>query len=151
MQFQDLDGFDNEIIHLLKENARMTYSEIGERIGLSRTAVKNRMKALEESGIIQGYRAVINPLSAGQMMPFIVNIDTAPEHFMQVKEYLERAEQTVTLLQTTGRCHLLAICMAENTEATRKFVNGIYSNLPGILSINAHAVIEVCKGRIMPD
>ena len=57
MQYNGLDEKDNEIIRLLCENARLSYSEIGERIQLSRTAVKTRVSDLEEMGIILGYHA----------------------------------------------------------------------------------------------
>lgn len=48
----DIDGIDNMIIELLLKDGRISYSEIGEHIGLSRTAVKNRISALEEKGIL---------------------------------------------------------------------------------------------------
>lgn len=47
MHIDSLDTIDNKIINLLLEDARMGYSEIGERVGLSRTAVKTRIAALE--------------------------------------------------------------------------------------------------------
>ena len=48
MHFLGLDEQDNAILNLIKDNARMSYSEIGERIGLSRPAVKNRMDAMQQ-------------------------------------------------------------------------------------------------------
>ena len=54
MQIAGLDDIDNRIIHLLLKNGRASYSEIGAAVGLSRTAVKNRIRALETSGVIRG-------------------------------------------------------------------------------------------------
>ena len=51
----NLDDTDQKIITLLTENARMSYSDIGVRVGLSRVAVKSRIQALEERGIIEEY------------------------------------------------------------------------------------------------
>lgn len=56
MYIEGLDKLDNKIIEVVKENARLTYSEIGEKVGVSRISVKKRMEALEEKGIIQGYK-----------------------------------------------------------------------------------------------
>ena len=145
------DSKDFEIISILKENARLTYSEIGEKVGLSRTAVKNRMSAMEEAGLIKGYRAVIDPLAALGMMPFVINIETRPENFDEAKAYLEQADEVLTLVQTSGRCHLLAICTGKDVPTMRNRVNDIYRTLPGILSINANSVLEVIKGDIIPD
>ena len=52
MFLDGLDQLDQNIIQLLMKNARMSYSEIGERVGISRVAVKMRIQALEKKGII---------------------------------------------------------------------------------------------------
>lgn len=151
MQYNGLDEKDNEIVRLLCENARLSYSEIGERIQLSRTAVKTRVSALEEKGIILGYHATINPLEIPNMTPFVVNIETNAEHFEEAKDYFSQLHETVTLIQTTGRCHLMAICVSKDIQSMRNYLNAIYQKVPGIISINAHAVLEIIKGSILPD
>lgn len=151
MQAGELNVRDLEIIRLLKENARLTFSEIGEKVGLSRTAVKNRVVALEHAGIITGYHAAIDPLSTPGTMPFVVNLEIQPEHFDEAKSYFQRAEETKTLLQTDGRCHLLAICVVADVPAMRNWLNSIYKKLPGILSVNAHSILDVIKGGIVSD
>ena len=50
MYIEGLDEMDNRILKELKDNARATYSEIGEAVGLSRVAVKNRIEVLEKNG-----------------------------------------------------------------------------------------------------
>ena len=151
MIFHGLDNLDNNIVNLLLEDGRMSYSDIAEKVGLSRTAVKNRIKSLEESGIIKGYKAVINPENAPEMMTFITNIETQAEHFEECKRIFAESEQTVTIVQTTGNCHLVAICLASDVKTMRDFVNRIYKTVPGILSINAHSVLDVVKGSIIPE
>lgn len=61
MYLDGLDGLDQQIVGLLIENARISYSDIGERIGISRVAVKARIQALEQKGIIEEYTTIINP------------------------------------------------------------------------------------------
>ena len=61
MFLDGLDQLDQNIIQLLMKNARMSYSEIGERVGISRVAVKMRIQALEKKGIIEEYTTIINP------------------------------------------------------------------------------------------
>lgn len=56
MNIEGLEKLDNAILEVIKDNARMSYSDIGEKVGLSRVAVKNRMEILEKNGIIQGYK-----------------------------------------------------------------------------------------------
>lgn len=61
MYLDGLDALDQKIVQLLIENARISYSDIGEKIGISRVAVKARIQTLEQKGIIEEYTTVINP------------------------------------------------------------------------------------------
>lgn len=152
MHINGIDEKDNMIVNLLLKDARMSYSDIGEQVGLSRTAVKSRMVSLEKSGIISGYRAIINPHESTEMMTFIVNIETNPEDFDNAKQILAEVPETVTLVQTTGRnSHLVAICVSKDIKTMRDFVNHIYRTVNGILSINAHSVLDIVKGSIIPE
>ena len=151
MHINGIDEKDNEIIELLTKNARMTYSDIGEKIGLSRTAVKNRVALLENRGIISGYRAVINPQESPEMMTFIVNVETKAEYFDEAKKLFAEAPETVTLIQTTGTCRLVAICVAQDVKTMKTFVNRIYRETEGITYINANSVLDVVKGSIIPE
>ena len=151
MYLSSLDKIDNEILNLLLADARISYSEIGERVGLSRVAARNRVAALERSGIIKGYKAVIDPQSAPETMTFVVNVETRPEAFEECKQAFSDAPEAVTVVQTTGNCHLLAICLSPDVKTMREFVNKTYRTVSGITSISAHSVLDVIKGSIIPE
>ena len=151
MQTNGLDEKDKQILDILTTDGRMSYSDIGDRVGLSRTAVKNRITELENAGIIKGYRAVIDPQNTSDMMTFVVNIETSAESFEEAKRIFTEAEETVTLIQTTGNCHLVAICLSPDIKTMRTFVNRIYKTVPGITSVNAHSVLDIIKGSIVPE
>ena len=151
MWIKGLDGTDNKIINLLQGNGRMSYSEIGNIVGLSRTSVKNRISELEEKGIISGYRAIINPQNAPEMMTFIMNVETQAEQFENAKKKLMEADESVTIIQTTGNCHLVVICQTSTVQEMRIFVNKAYKEIEGITSINAHAVLDILKGSVIPE
>ena len=55
MYLDGLDRIDQQIIDLLTHHARMSYVEIGQKVGLSRVAVKTRIQSMEEKGIIEEY------------------------------------------------------------------------------------------------
>ena len=151
MWIKGLDGTDNKIINLLLEDGRMSYSEIGSIVGLSRTSVKSRISELEGKGIISGYRAIINPQKAPEMMTFIMNVETQAEQFENAKNKLMEADETVTIIQTTGNCHLVVICQTSTVQEMKIFVNKAYKEIEGITSINAHAVLDILKGSVIPE
>ena len=61
MFLDGLDELDQKIVQLLIKNARISYSELGEQVGISRVAVKMRVQALEKHGIIEEYTTIVNP------------------------------------------------------------------------------------------
>ena len=150
MKLAGLDELDNKIVDLLLHDGRMSLSDIGKQVGLSRTAVRNRMAAMEKSGIIRGYQVVLDPQATKSGMTYVVNLETEAAEFERVAQALAAAPETMTLMQTTGNCHLVALCYADSLEIMRAFLQTLYNQTPGILSINAHAVLDVRKGFLSP-
>ena len=61
----DMDGIDQQIVALLRENARRSFQDIGGHVSLSAPAVKRRVDRLEEAGVIRSYAAVVDPAALG--------------------------------------------------------------------------------------
>lgn len=150
MEIKGLDRIDNKIINLLLENARFSFSEIGGIVGLSRTAIKNRVRVLEEKGIVSGYRAIINTQKVPQSMVFTLSIETSADNFETIVERLQERIEIVTLFQTTGKYNLTAICMAGGVEDMRYFINKIQKETTGIVMIKYNTVLDVIKGNVIP-
>ncbi len=84
MQIDGLDELDNKILSVIEKNARLSYSDIGKLVGLSRVSVKNRMDILQEKGIIEGYVTVINPTNLPEGRRFFLDVITEPDKFDEV-------------------------------------------------------------------
>lgn len=91
MYLNGLDELDQKIIQLLVKNARMSYSDIGEKIGISRVAVKARIQALENKGIIEEYTTIINPQKISGAVSCYFEIETKPDYFKEVKDILNKS------------------------------------------------------------
>ena len=63
--FKEADSIDHCILKLLQENARLSMTELAERVGLSATPVTERVRRLERDGYISGYHARLNPARLG--------------------------------------------------------------------------------------
>lgn len=150
MHINGLDEIDNQIINLLIEDARLTYSEIGEKVGLSRVAVKNRVSALEEQGIIKGYHADVNPMEAPKMMTFVAVIKTRADSYDLISEALEREACVVTLCKMSGDNILHAICVADSMAEMNNFAWRVRNKYEGLLSFSAQMVWEIKKGSVLP-
>jgi Lrp/AsnC family leucine-responsive transcriptional regulator len=73
-----MDSRDRRIIALLQANARLTYQEIGEGVGLSTAAAYQRVRKLEESGVITGYHARVAPEAVGSEQLALLRLEPAP-------------------------------------------------------------------------
>lgn len=150
MHINGLDEIDNQIINLLISDARLTYSEIGEKVGISRVAVKKRVAALEEQGIIKGYHADVNPMEAPKMMTFVAVIKTRADSYDLISDALEQETCVVTLCKMSGDNILHAICVADSMAEMNNFAWRVRNKYEGLLSFSAQMVWEIRKGSVLP-
>lgn len=75
-----LDPTDITILELLQNEGRIAIAELGRRVGLSQPATAERIKRLEERGVIDGYAARLNPAALGLTMTAIIRLRTTHEH-----------------------------------------------------------------------
>lgn len=145
MQIESLDRYDNRIIELLQQNGRASFSEIGEKVGLSRTAVKNRMEALEKNGYIRGYTAIVDTWQAAENVTFFLDIETEPAKFSEVAERLVKEKALRKIYVLTGECRIHAIGNVSNQLSLRSYFKGLYKSLSGVNRMVCHAVLDVIK------
>jgi len=69
-----LDQRDLEILAALQEDARATYADVARRVGLSPSSVHQRVRKLEESGVIRAYRAIVDPEAVGLYVTALVSV-----------------------------------------------------------------------------
>ena len=145
MNGQGLDMIDHKILEILKDNARETYSEIGELVGLSRVAVKNRIEVLEKNGIIQGYKTIIKPTNIPQGIKFTLEIEAIPILYNEVVEALKNDEYLKQVYSTTGQSRLLAIGFAPNATILDSHVNQLFEQIKGIRRLGWHILMSTIK------
>lgn len=145
MYIEGLDALDNKILEIIKNNARATFSEIGEMVGLSRVAVKNRMEAMEKKGIIQGYKTVINPAMVPGGVKYFVDVETLPENYQDVADILGDDKYLRQIYRTTGDCRMHAIGFAPNIVTLEKHVNQLFKNTKGIRKITCNLLLTTMK------
>lgn len=125
MHINGLDDIDNLLLTLLKENARYSYSELGQRAGLSRVAVKNRIQSMEDIGLIRGYEVRIAPKRIDNSVEFIVNVSPKPDYYDYVVDILSNSDMIQSVHAVTGDCKLYAFGTAPNAAALDTFYRKI--------------------------
>ena len=143
---RELRESERKILEILKEDGRASYSDIGKRVGLSRTAVKNAMTAMEQDGFILGYRAITNLFCESNKITFCVSMQFLPQYFESAKEFLRSAKETVSVMELSVDCRVLALCRTDEGK-TDEFMDKVYK-IQGLVAVNTQSVLSVIKGGI---
>ena len=109
MFLDGLDALDQKIVQLLIHNARMSYSDIGESVGISRVAVKARIQSLERRGIIEEYTTIINPQKISGAVSCYFEIETLPDALSNAIEALSQNQPSPRF--TALRAKISCMCM----------------------------------------
>ena len=145
MFLEGLDELDRKITELLIGNARMSYSDIGQQVGISRGAVKMRVLSLERRGIIEEYTTIINPQKISGAVSCYFEIETSPETFSQVVDALLDNETITQIYRVTGNNRLHVHAVAANREEMERLVREVIDPLPGLLRCSCNMILSRIK------
>lgn len=145
MFLEGLDELDQKILRLLVENARMSYSEIGERVGVSRVAVKARIQALEQRGVIEEYTTIINPQKINGAVSCYFELEFSPETFEQAVNLLKENETVTQIYRVTGKNKLHVHAVAASGEEMERLIREVIDPLPGMTECSCNMILSRIK------
>ena len=99
-----MDPINQRILELIRENARMSYSDIGKAVGISRVSAKKRMDSMEKAGVIKGYQTVIDEEKTRGGIRYIIDIEALPEEYAAVVKTLQADRELEQIYSITGDC-----------------------------------------------
>lgn len=97
-----MDAVDRQIIGELAQNGRISFAELGRRAHLSAPAVMERVRRLEQAGVITGYRAEIDPRALGYQLTAIVRVKPAVRQLTKIAELAAEIPEVEECLRITG-------------------------------------------------
>jgi Lrp/AsnC family leucine-responsive transcriptional regulator len=103
-----LDDTNLRLLDELQRDARLSLAELGRRVGLSSPAVAERLGRLEQTGVITGYRAEVDPRALGYTLGVVIRIRPAPRELGKVAELARRTPEIVECHRITGEdCYFM--------------------------------------------
>src|SRR5437868_1718369 len=107
---EEIDSVNIRVLEELQRDPRLTMSELGRRIGMSSPAVTERVRRLEEAGIIQGYRLEVNPAALGLPIAAYIRVRPNPGQLPRVAELARHIPEVVECHRVTGEdCFVLKV------------------------------------------
>lgn len=146
-QLVSLDDLDWAILRILQESARETYTEIGRRLDLAHSTVYDRIRKMEEHGIIKKYSVVIDPKKAGvQLLTAIVTIFTDPKESGKVAKKLTKYKSILEISTSLSEeLLIIAKIVAEDQEELHSFIAQFVAPMPGVLRIRTSIITRKYK------
>jgi len=144
----ELDEYDRKILEALHDNGRISYTDLGRDIGLSRVAVQARISSLMEQGVIEKFTAVINPGRIGMSVSAFFNVDIEPQHLQEVAEKLSQETEVTSLYHMTGPSKLHMHGLFKDFQQMESFLVEKLYTMPGIMSVDCQMLIKRYKSRM---
>ncbi len=152
MEMRKLDRYDRALIHQLQRDGRMSLARLSETVHLSESACGRRLRALERSGLIEGYTAQINQTLAGLPVTVFVNITLCAQGKAELAAFEEAARAVPQILEcylmTGEHDYMVRIAVSEMTDFERIHYQ-VLTRLPGVVRVHSSITIRTIK-RVQP-
>ena len=119
---KELDEIDKNIIRILQENARTSYREIQDKLGISIGTIHNRISKLKTNEIIEGYTLKLNNIKLGYKLTFLIRISIDGKYTAEVLDELKERTEVCSIFHTTGEQSAALICRFKESEDVHKFI-----------------------------
>lgn len=141
---KNLDNIDNQLIDLLYIDSRMKYQEMADHLGVSVGSVHNRLKSLEDRGIIKKFTVQLDPEELGLDLTVIIEIQIEVSYLREVNEELQKIPQIISLYNITGGTDILAIARFKDRKNMNKVLQAILQ-IKHITRTSTHLALQILK------
>jgi Lrp/AsnC family transcriptional regulator, leucine-responsive regulatory protein len=143
-----LDETGWQLLHALQENARLSYSELGQRVGLSSPAVAERIRRMEDAGIITGYRVEINTARVGYPITAIIRMSIRGERCTRFNASAQEIPEILECYRVTGSDSLFMKVMVSSVEHLEALIDRL--SIHGDLTTSIVLSAPVTRRIIQP-
>ncbi|CAH8281733.1 Lrp/AsnC family leucine-responsive transcriptional regulator [Mariniflexile fucanivorans] len=119
----NLDSLNWKILRCLQENARQSNAEIGRRVGISSPAVSERIKKMEDAGIILGYKTVVSPLDMGYQLKAIITLHAFIGKLKPFLEKVKTYDEVLNCYRITGNENIVMEVLLKNQKHLETFID----------------------------
>ena len=120
---QELDSVDVQLLYLLESDARISIADLARSLSMSAPSVSERLRRLEESGVIQGFTVTVNPKMLGYSLAFYIRIRPTPGQLSKVVALIAEIEEIVECDRITGDDCFIAKVYLRCTDELESVLN----------------------------
>ena len=145
-----LDDFDRSILQVLQADGRLPNSDLADRIGLSATPCLRRVKALEQAGVITGYRADLDRSRVGLGLTVMVGVKVdghRDESATAIQDAFKGMPEVISCHLVSGEADFLLEVVVTDLQGYEQFLLGKLLKLPMVKDIRSSFVIRTVKDK----
>ncbi len=142
-----MDKIDREIVRSLEQDARMSFAELGQRVGLSKTPCWQRVRELERQGLIRGYRAELDAEHLGLRVHAFVYVSIDSARYAEFEAAAERHPAVLQCYTTAGQADYLMHVLVTEIAALDELLRMQVSRMPGVQRIETTVCMKTIKSR----
>ncbi len=140
----ELDELDRKILHAYLFDARVSYRELGLKLGVSTTTVQAHTSKLEKAGVIRGYSAIFDHEKVGYQLTAITEVSVAKGKLLELEREVAKIPQVLAVYDVTGLTDAIVIAKFKDREELSKFTKTLLA-MPFTERTNTHIVLATVK------
>ncbi|MDE2585260.1 MAG: Lrp/AsnC family transcriptional regulator [Betaproteobacteria bacterium] len=142
----ELDRYDRQILEVLQQDGRISNQDLADRIGLSPSPCLRRVRALEESGLIRGYRALLDAKALGLSLMALIHISMdqhTPERFANFEASVGEIPEVMECLLITGQdADYQLKVVVQDMDAYQELLLNQITRIPGVTGVHSSFVLR---------
>lgn len=139
-----VDDVDRKIIRLLQEDARKSFNKISESLGIAVGTAYNRVKSLEDNGILKGYTIMLDSAKLGYGLTALILIEAEGRYLPDVEKALANLDEVICIYDITGDYDIAVVARFKNRNALNNFIKSALK-MPHVSRTVTNVVLNVVK------
>ena len=140
----EMDELDRKILHSYLMDARLSFRELGLKLGVSTTTIQSRTNKLEKAGIIRGYSAVFDHEKIGFQLTAITEVSVSKGKLLELEREVAKMPQVLAVYDVTGLTDAIVIAKFKSRDDLSKFTKALLA-MPFVERTNTHMVLTTVK------
>ena len=145
----EFDGTDREIIAALLEDARISQRALARKIGIAQGTVLNRIRRLEQAGVIKGYSVILDPAQMGWSMTIMAGLRIVKGRMIDVQTKIAADPRVFAVYDVTGEWDSMVLARVKDREDLDNLTKTVFT-LDGVSRSFTHVVLNTVKEESMP-
>ncbi len=141
---KELDQVDLAILNVLQNDARLSFRNIAQELGIAAGTVHNRIKKLEEEGVLKSYTIAVDPGKTGYDLTVLILIEAEGKHLPDVETEIAKIGNVVTVYDITGDFDIAIVARFQDRRQLNTFIKSLLKT-PHVKKTVTNVVLNVVK------